>query len=60
MFINVRQDRDTGRWEWELHNSWYVRVDHGTAESQESAERNAEKARESYLYWLKYYRHREF
>ena len=58
MFISVMYNRDSKVYEWELHNGNYERVDHGSEQSEEDAHKSAEKAKESYLYWLKYYRYR--
>lgn len=58
MFISVMKDRESGNFLWEVMNGAYERVDHGFEPTEERARERAEKAKESYLYWLKYYRYR--
>lgn len=60
MFIGITQDAHTGIFYWELLNGNFERVGHGQAQTKEEAQRSAKKAEDSYLYWLKYYRHRGF
>ena len=59
MFIGITQNRETGHFDWELMNGLYKRVDHGTSPTKEEAEMAAEKAKENYLYWLRYYKYRQ-
>ena len=58
MFISIMYNGGSKAYEWELHNGNYERVDHGSAQSKDDAQKAAEKAKESYLYWLKHYRYR--
>lgn len=58
MFISVMLDRESNTYQWELHNGLYERVDHGSELTEQLARQAAEKAKESYLYWLNYYRYR--
>lgn len=60
MFISVMKDRESGKFLWEVMNGNYERVDHGFESTEAFARERAEKAKESYLYWLKYYRYRGF
>ena len=54
------KDRESGKFFWEVMNGNYERVDHGFESTEAFARERAEKAKESYLYWLKYYRYRGF
>ena len=58
MFTSVIFDRDTQTYLWELHNGLYERVNHGSEPTEQLAQEAAEKAKESYLYWLRYYKYR--
>lgn len=54
------KDRESGKFLWEVMNGNYEMVDHGSEDTEALAQERAEKAKESYLYWLKYYRYRGF
>lgn len=58
MFISVMKDRESGNFLWEVMNGLYERVNHGIEPTESLAREKAEKAKESYLYWLNYYRYR--
>lgn len=58
MFISVMKDRESGNFLWEVMNGRYERVNHGVEPTESLAREKAEKAKESYLYWLRYYRYR--
>lgn len=60
MFIGITTDRENGGYLWEVMNGAYERVDHGCAPTKAEAQECAEKAKEAYLYWLKYYKYRGF
>lgn len=57
MTTDIRQNRDTGNWEWEVStysgNSFLlIPVDSGCATSYQQAAQDAEKAKKAYLHWL--------
>lgn len=52
------KDRESGNFLWEVMNGRYERVNHGIEPTESLAREKAEKAKESYLYWLRYYRYR--
>jgi hypothetical protein len=58
MHTDIRQNNETGRWEWEVStysgsNYLLIPVDSGCAATYQQAEQDAEKAKSAYLRWLR-------